>query len=55
MFRTCDFGYIYQKMLAGKYRRVLLLATGALLNPVMVNQKLTIPCVCHGFVLEVAS
>lgn len=49
------FGYIYQKMLAGKYRRVLLLATGALLNPVMVNQKLTIPCVCHGFVLEVAS
>ena len=26
--------------------------TGALLNPVMTNQKLSIPCVCHGYVLE---
>ncbi len=46
------FGYIYQKMLEGKYKRVLILATGALLNPVMTNQKLTIPSVCHGYVLE---
>ena len=39
-------------MLKGKYQRVLVLATGALLNPVMTNQKLSIPCVCHGYVLE---
>ena len=40
-------------MLKGKYQRLLVLATGALLNPVMTNQKLSIPCVCHGYVLEV--
>ena len=48
-----SFGYIYKMMLQGKYKRVLVLATGALLNPVMTNQKLSIPCVCHGYVLEV--
>ena len=47
-----DCGYIYQMILKGKYKRVLVLATGALLNPVMTNQKLSIPCVCHGYVLE---
>lgn len=29
-----SFGYIYQMILKGKYKRVLVLATGALLNPV---------------------
>ena len=43
-----SFGYIYQMILKGKYKRVLVL----LLNPVMTNQKLSIPCVCHGYVLE---
>lgn len=47
------FGYIYQEMLKGKYKKILILTTGALLNPVMTNQKLSIPCVCHGFALEV--
>lgn len=47
------FGYIYQKMLEGTYKRVLILATGALLSPVMTNQKQSIPCICHGFSLEV--
>ena len=42
----------FQMILKGKYKRVLVLATGALLNPVMTNQKLSIPCVCHGYVLE---
>lgn len=49
-----SFGYIYQQMIKGKYKRVLFLTTGALLNPVMTNQKLSIPCVCHGYALEVA-
>lgn len=48
------FGYIYQKMLEGTYKRVLILSTGALLSPVMTNQKQSIPCICHGFSLEVA-
>lgn len=54
---TCSalvtFGYIYQEMLKGTYKRVLVLPTGALLSPVMANQKLSIPCVSHGFSLEV--
>lgn len=49
-----SFGYIYKLMLEGKYKRVLILTTGALLNPVMTNQKLSIPCVCHGYALEVS-
>ena len=35
-----------------KYKRVLLLATGALMNPSMVNQKLSIPAICHAVSLE---
>ena len=46
-------GYIYQKMLEGKYQKVLVLTTGALLSPVMTNQKQSIPCICHAFALEV--
>lgn len=47
------FGYIYQKMLEGTFKRVLILPTGALLSPVMTNQKQSIPCICHAFSLEV--
>lgn len=47
------FGYVYKKMLEGKFKRVLFLPTGALLSPVMTNQKETIPCICHAFSLEV--
>ncbi|WP_294579845.1 stage V sporulation protein AD [uncultured Thomasclavelia sp.] len=47
------FGYLYQKMLEGKYRRILVITTGALLSPVMTNQKQSIPCIGHAFSLEV--
>lgn len=47
------FGYVYQKMLEGKFKRVLIMPTGALLSPVMTNQKQSIPCICHAFSLEV--
>lgn len=54
---TCSglvtFGYIYQAMLEGKYHRVLIIPTGALLSPVMTNQKESIPCIAHAFSLEV--
>lgn len=54
---TCSglvtFGYLYQKILQGKYQRILVLPTGALLNPVMTNQKQSIPCISHAFSLEV--
>ena len=46
--------YIYPKMLEGEITRVLLVATGALLSPTMVNQKLSIPSISHAISLEVS-
>ena len=40
-------------MLNGEITRVLLVATGALLSPTMVNQKLSIPSISHAISLEV--
>lgn len=45
--------YIYKQMLKGKIRRVLIVATGALLSTTMVNQKLSIPSISHAVSLEV--
>ena len=47
------FGYLYQKMLKHEYQRILVITTGALLSPVMTNQKQSIPCIGHAFSLEV--
>ena len=40
-------------MRKGDYERVLIVATGALLNTNLVNQRLTIPAVAHAVSLEV--
>lgn len=45
--------YIRKKMLAGYYNKVLICATGALMNPTMINQKNTLPCIAHAITLEV--
>ncbi|MBO6195707.1 MAG: stage V sporulation protein AD [Bacilli bacterium] len=44
---------ILPKMKSKKIKRVLLLATGALLSTTSVNQKKSIPCICHAVSLEV--
>lgn len=44
--------YIHKKMLDGIYKKVLLCATGALMNPTMMNQKNSLPCIAHIIVLE---
>ena len=36
----------------GKYQRILVIATGALLSPVAVQQKQSIPCIAHAIVYE---
>lgn len=43
---------LYPKLKTGTLKRVLLVATGALLNPIMIQQKDTIPCIAHGILLE---
>ena len=47
--------YIFDEMKKGKYKKILLAATGALMSPVMVNHKLTIPAISHAISLEVIS
>lgn len=47
------YGYIFNKMKSGIYKRVLIIATGALMNTSSVNQKLTIPAIAHALSLEV--
>lgn len=47
------FGYILNKMKKKELKRVLLVATGALHSPTMVNQKLSIPAISHAISLEV--
>ncbi len=46
------YSYIFEKMKKGKYKKVLLVATGALMSPTNVNQKQTIPAIAHAVSLE---
>lgn len=48
-----SYGYIFEKLKQKKLKRVLLVATGALMSPVTVNEKLTIPAIAHAISLEV--
>ena len=47
------YSYILNKMKKKEIKKVLLLATGALMSPTMVNLKLGIPAICHAISLEV--
>jgi len=47
---TC--GYVFKEMLKGKYNKVLLVATGALLSTTSSQQGETIPCIAHAISLE---
>ena len=47
------YSYILDEMKKGKLKRVLLVATGALMSPTTVNQKLSIPSIAHAISLEV--
>ncbi len=47
------YGYIFQRMQNKEIKRVLLVATGALMNTTMVNEKNTIPAIAHAVSLEV--
>ncbi len=44
---------IINKMMQGKLKKVLLVATGALMSPTMNNQKLSLPSISHAVCLEV--
>ena len=45
-------GFLLDRINSGVYRRVALLATGALMSPMSNFQGETIPSICHGVVIE---
>ena len=47
------FSYIVNKMMKGIYKKVLVIATGALHSQISYQQKENIPCIAHAIVLEV--
>ena len=48
-----NYSYIYQMLKTKKYKRVLLVPTGAIFSPTLVFQKETIPAIAHAISLEV--
>ncbi|WP_216830448.1 stage V sporulation protein AD [Alkalihalobacterium elongatum] len=46
------YGHLLKEMKLGKIKRMLVVATGALMSPTMMKQKESIPCVAHGVVFE---
>ena len=46
------FGYIYKEMLKGKYKKVLIVPTGAVFSPTFVFQKESIPSMANAISLE---
>lgn len=49
---TVTYGHILKRMKRGELKRVLVVATGALLSPLSYQQGETIPCVAHAVSLE---
>ena len=45
------YGHLIQSIKSGRYNKILVVATGALMSPTMVQQKESIPTIAHGVVL----
>ena len=50
-----NFGYIYKEMLKGKFKKVLIVPTGAIFSPTFTFQKESIPSIANCVSLEVIS
>lgn len=46
------FGHLFRQMERGKYRRILVVATGALFNALTYQQGESIPCIAHAVSFE---
>ncbi|MEG0021926.1 MAG: stage V sporulation protein AD [Bacilli bacterium] len=47
------YSFIFDEMKNNRLKKVLLIATGALMSPATVNQKMSIPAIAHALSLEV--
>jgi stage V sporulation protein AD len=50
---TVAYGHFINQMKKGELKRLLLIATGALLSPLSFQQKESIPCIAHAISLEI--
>lgn len=46
------YGHLLNRMRRGELRRILVVATGALLSPMSYQQKESIPCIAHAVAIE---
>lgn len=49
---SVTYGHLFRKMRAGAWKRILVVATGALLSPLSCQQGETIPCIAHAVSIE---
>jgi stage V sporulation protein AD len=49
---TVTYGHLLNNMKQGKLKKILVIATGALLSPLSYQQKESIPCVAHAVSIE---
>lgn len=49
---TVTYGHLLKGMREGKWRRILVVATGALLSPISYQQGESIPCIAHAVSIE---
>lgn len=49
---TVVYGHLLNQMKKGVYKRILVVATGALLSPISFQQKESIPCIAHAVSIE---
>ncbi len=49
---TVLYGHLLNQMKQGVYKRILVVATGALLSPLSFQQKESIPCIAHAVSIE---
>ncbi|AOT72658.1 stage V sporulation protein AD [Geosporobacter ferrireducens] len=50
---TVTYGHFMNQMRGGKLKRILIIATGALMSPISYQQKESIPCIAHAVSIEI--
>lgn len=50
---TVTYGHLLNRMRRGELKKILIVATGALLSPLSYQQKETIPCIAHAVAIEI--
>jgi len=50
---TVTYGHLLKRMKKGELKKILVIATGALLSPLSYQQKESIPCIAHAISIEI--